>query len=123
MVLMLPVWAAIPPLSPAELKERADVIVVGRVKALDTRVVDFDDGKNKVFEVDVQVVRVEKGKIIGDLVLATCWKPLERPPGWVGHQGQNEIPPKGGFVRLYLRDAGEGAYEILEPNGWELVKI
>ena len=119
LLLMLPVWAAVPPLSSEERTEDADLIVVGLVEKIETRAVELDYGKNTVYELDVLVRKVEKGKMTGQRLLVTCWQPLERPAGWAGPQGQNEIPSQDAVIRLYLRDAGEGAYEILEPNGWE----
>lgn len=119
LLLIVPVWAAIAPLSPEDLQATADVIVVGQVEKIERRVVDLDCGKNSVYELDVLVRKVEKGKVTGDYLLATCWQPDERPEGWAGHQGQNDIPSQGSEIRLFLRDAGEGAFEILEPNGWE----
>ena len=120
LLLITPVWAALPPLSPDTQRARADVIVVGQIEKVETREVDLGEGsQNKVYELDVLVTKTEKGKVTGDHVMATCWTPLKRPTGWVGPQGQNQIPSKGAKVRLYLRDAGEGAYELLEPNGWE----
>lgn len=119
LLLIVPVWAAIPPMSPEDLQSTADVVLVATVEKVTTRSVELaPDTHNTVYEIDLKVEKVEKGKITGKAVLATCWQPEMRPQGWAGPQGQNEIPTAKARGRFYLRDAGEGAYEILEPNGW-----
>ena len=119
LLLVLPVWAALPPQSPEDLKAEADLVVTATVTDVSKRSVELEAGyTNTVYEVDLKVDKVEKGKMTGSALLVTCWTPENRPEGWVGPQGQNEIPKSKERGRFYLRDVGEGAYEILEPNGW-----
>lgn len=119
LVMILPAWAAIPPMSPEDLQSTADVVVLATVENVSHRTVEMEPAYlNTVYEIDLKVEKVEKGKITGTTLLVTCWQPEERPHGWVGPQGQNEIPTAKVKGRFFLRDVGEGAYEILEPNGW-----
>jgi len=116
------VVAAVPPLSPEELKASASNIVIGEVRNVyvteRTLRKEFTD---RLYVLEVLPKEVVKGKALssGRLIYARTWRPSSRPPGWAGPQGQNEIPERGKRVRLYLARDKEGGWDVLTPNGVE----
>jgi hypothetical protein len=128
MVLMLAgvVWAAVPPLSPEALKERATHIVVGEVRVVYSaeRAGERAGFVDRVYCIEVAPSAIEKGEGLkeGRVVYARGWRPAKRPAGWAGPQGQNVIPEAGKRVRMYLVEGKDGGMDLVEPNGVEVVK-
>jgi hypothetical protein len=123
LVVMAPVWAALPPLSPQELKKEADHILIGQVNNVTVKEVEVEGGTDRVYRLNFRVDDRKKGTLRSGLTLPIqCRQTAERPDGWAGPQGQNEIPAEGQKVRLFVRETPDGIFELLEPNGWEAIK-
>ncbi|MBX9584866.1 MAG: hypothetical protein K2X87_31565 [Gemmataceae bacterium] len=110
--------ASEPALPPERLAADADVIVVGPVKEVYSRV--EDDGRGHVtarLVFAVAVEAVEKGDAVrpGDLVYVRSYQNVRVPADWAGEGGQG-APAVGVRVRAYLRRQG-GGYDPLSPNG------
>ncbi len=110
---------AVPPLSPEALKKSADVIVVGRVvSVVEVKKNTSPEYVDAVYTITLEVTASEKGPAkVGSLIEATTFRPAERPQGWAGPQGQNEIPAKGDSIRAFLRKSAGTQFEFLLPNG------
>lgn len=120
--LALPALCALPPLSSKELKKESKHIVIGYVQSVTETVVAASDGKDTLYKLEVKIQKRLKGSLkSGSIVTIECRQTKERPDGWAGPQGQNEIPELGTFVQLFIRDTADGRLELLEPNGWEKV--
>ena len=116
--------AAIPKLSPDELKQRATHIVTGEVRA----VYSFETGErpdyaDRKFCIELIPSAIEKGENlkVGRVIYARTAKPAKRPQAWTGGQGQNKIPEPNQRVRLYFKESKDGALDLLEPNGVEIL--
>jgi len=111
---------------PPQLKAGASHIVVGT-----TRAVYSFQGKNDEWETtysvaEIAVTKVEKGQGLkdGGLVYARSWhrrwisnKP--KRPDTHGHRG---MPGRGDTVRVYLKRSADGGYDVMFPNGAEILK-
>ena len=119
-------WGAIPPLSKAELKQRATHIVVGEVKTVYTADKPLDRAgfvdRHYCFEVMPSAIEKGEGLKEGRVIYARARTPAKRPGGGTGGQGQDEIPPAGRKVRMYLQEAKDGGLDLVEPNGVEAMK-
>jgi hypothetical protein len=114
-----PVWAALPPLSPQELKSQADHILIGQVNNVTSKEVEVEGGIDRVYRLNFRVDDSIKGTLRSGLTLRIeCRQTAERPDGWAGPQGQNEIPAEDQKIRVYVRETPDGVFELLEPNGW-----
>ncbi len=124
------VLAAIPPLSDADLQQNADTIVKGAVTRIRTRQISDEPGFTDTdYYIDLQTTEVIKGNVqVGQKITVKGWQPKDRPDGWVGPQGQNEIPAAGDKVEVFCsgtidfafrRQGGgsETAHRLLDPNG------
>ena len=112
------VVASEPLLPPEILTTQADVVVVGQVKDVYSRIEDDGDGSvtaQIVFA--VAVAAVEKGDSVraGDLLYVRSSKNIRMPPDYAGQGGQGS-PAVGVRVRAYLRRDGGGYYPV-SPNG------
>lgn len=118
LALMLVARAALPPLSPEELKEQATDIVLVTVMNVQESVEDVPGGNDHVYRLNVRVDDAKKGSLRSGLTITVeCKKTGQRPPGWAGPQGQNEIPAEKARVKMYLREQ-DNRFFLLEPNGW-----
>src|SRR5688572_9556404 len=116
--------AAIPKLSPDELKQRATHIVTGEVRAVySLESGERPDYADRKFCVELTPSAVEKGEGLkeGRALYVRTWKPAKRPQAWTGSQGQNKIPEPNQRVRLYLKESKDGALDLLDPNGVEFI--
>jgi len=120
LAVVLPAWAALGPLTPEELHERADHVLLGQVNNVSCKEVEVDGGLDRVYRLNFRVDERIKGSLRSGLTLPIqCRQTAERPAGWTGRQGQNEIPAEDQKVRVFVRETPEGIYELLEPNGWQ----
>ena len=105
---------ALPPQSDDELEQQAQRVVVGEVLAVFQREVEVSDGTDLHFVAQVQP------SVKGEGPLYVHFRQTKkRPPGWSGPSGQDApLQPGKGAVRLYLRKDADGAWWLLEPNGW-----
>jgi hypothetical protein len=115
-------WAALPPRSDAELWDDSELIVSGRILNIYQATVPAPVGTNHSYVATVAIDSVEKGAgvDVGDLLYVHYWQAAQRPAGWAGPVGQNQLPAAGNDVRLYLQRRWKH-YELLEPNGWKLL--
>jgi len=118
-------FAALPPQRQEQLKENATHIITGEVGAVERNTrLRSPTMADYVYTIQITLAGVEKGEGIAakQMVKVQTWEPSLRPRGWVGPQGQNDIPRTGQQVRAYLSRTAEGAFDLLTPNGWELMK-
>lgn len=94
-----------------------------------------NDGTATHLVLKLRVDAVEKGEGIraGQVVYAACWRAGKRLPvitgsvllgttfTLVGPSGHRRIPNLGETVRLFLRLAPEGEYQVFLPNGIDLI--
>ncbi len=117
-----PAFAALPPLSPEELEDRAVLVITGEVLA--SRVLVHRKPSSSIYLVRLSVLvgSVEKGDdIIGGITTldVRCWR--MRKTKLVGPWGHSDIPADGSRFRMWLRQNEDGQWEPLEPNGIELL--
>jgi len=125
LILAWPLLAALPPLSPDDLKRDASLVVVAEVLQVFDREHRRDGtSTDRRFLLELKVKSVSKGEVkVGSLLYARAWQPGRRPEGWGGPQGQNVVPGPGDVVRLFLRRASDGGLALLSPNGVEPAKL
>lgn len=115
-------FAALPPLSPEELENNAEIIVTGEVLA--SRVLVHRKPSSSIYLVRLSILvgSVEKGKdLIGGITTldVRCWR--MRKSDLVGPSGHYDIPADGSRFRMWLRENEDGQWEPLQPNGIELL--
>jgi hypothetical protein len=106
---------ALPPQSEEDLQRGAQRVVVGEVTAVFSREVPVAQGTDTE---SVATVVPEKGA--GERLLYVHFRQAgKRPPGWTGPGGQHApLRADRKKVRLYLVTGPDGAWRLLEPNGW-----
>lgn len=110
--------AALPPQSQEELSQQSTDIVLATVMNVKSSVQEVPGGDDRLFELNIRVDDVKKGSLRPGLTLTVIARQTgQRPEGWAGPQGQNEIPAEKSRVRLYLRE-DKNQFFLLEPNGW-----
>jgi len=139
--------AAIAPLSPAQLKDKAEDIFVGKVfsvtetEAPSTRFDDKTEFKDRTYTITMGVIKVLKYKSVkvASQVKVQAWQPVGGNQsgliGFVGPQGHVPIPKKGDIVTVYTAkhesdknsdsNTKEGTlmvYVPLVPNGMVIQK-
>jgi hypothetical protein len=126
-----PLLAEVPPLKEEELREKAQLVVVGSVKGIKTREVSPQSGfVNINYTLTVSVQSVEKGQLETDdkSIVVHAWSAKKRPSGWAGPGGHYALKgdrglaylKKGSGVQLFLQRKKDGTYDILSPNGFTL---
>ncbi len=118
-ILILGVARADQPYLPnGQLEEKATHIVDGIVKG----VYACEQGKEKgviYYVLEVEVGSVVKG--VGpdklEVLYVRCWQRKEKSTDPSISNGQVRIPAERQSVRVYLKRAPDGGYDILEPNG------
>ena len=118
--------AEIPNRTPQQLREGASQIVTGKVQQIYSMEEKSGDYVFTRSVAAVSVDAVEKGVGIskGELVYVRFWRKkyvgAGRPaPGHFGHRG---IPAVGDVVRIYLKKADDGGFDVVGPNGFDVVK-
>ncbi|MEE2756960.1 MAG: hypothetical protein VYA30_09875 [Myxococcota bacterium] len=117
---------ALPPLSAADLRADAQIIVTGAVVSEFDRVVSIgqdNTASNRELILVVRVDTLEKGTglRVGQHVYIHAWEAARRPSGWVGDGGHRNLPSEGKTARFYLRQSADGRLSLLSPNGSELI--
>lgn len=126
-------WADRPNASPEKLQQASTAIVTGKVKCIYSSTERKENWETTKFVAEVTVARCEKGDIKpGGLVYARYhsrrWLGKGAiPPGFYGIHPQ---PSVGQSARLYLTtsssesldDESDGGFNIVGPNGCELLK-
>jgi hypothetical protein len=119
MMLAIPCFAALPPQSPEERAESAEIIVEAQVLGVSSKKKIVKNGYNIHYTLRLKVLDVRKGKLGPQKEIEVfCKTTGYRPKGWAGPQGQNDIPDEKIIGLFYLRHSSQG-WSLLEPNGWE----
>lgn len=132
-----PAFAALPPLSPEELKQESSYIVVGIVKSITCSEVSTNLGTNYQYTAIIAVETVEPPPppslpgmpstpppgvpLPGREIEVHYWQAGKRPAGWSGPGGQYSSLSEGHKVRLFLRQDAEKRLNLVEPNGSEII--
>jgi hypothetical protein len=124
--LALAAQAAVPPLSEPERLAQSHTVVTGRiVEITDEGLVELKrpgDGSVvavlHVYSASLEVLSVEKGEAkVGDVITVRYHQTQQGPPG---PQGQNQLLPAQGQIRVFLKSiSGSTSSELLQPNGWD----
>ena len=127
--------AAIAPLSQEQLDEQSELIVTGRVVAIESKVqkskIERALGihRDQIYSIKLEMVSLhkspplEQGKGLKELLVVEAWRPVTRIPPLPGSQGHESIPKKGNEVKMYLKwNKNQALWEPLLPNGIKLVK-
>ena len=112
------------PLTPEELKAKADNIVTGIVKKVTSEIRKNPNGggtTDRHYKITLTVATVEKGKLKpGKKIVLLAWKPHKRPLPFPGPQGHSNIPEKGKTIRVFLRGTSKkGGHKVIHPNGFQ----
>jgi hypothetical protein len=117
---------ALPPLNPKLREAAANVVFVGTVEKLDSHEVKVEHGTDTLFVGQLKITKVEKALLSGTTDKTAEFhfrRTGKRPSGWAGPQGQNGVPALHETIRIFGRYAQpSGELQLLEPNGWEIVK-
>jgi len=122
----------IPPLSKEELLAKADLVVTGKVteiKSIRQRA-DSDGFQETRHRLEIKVNKVTKGKLGEGKTALTAtgsnYKLATMAVGSAGIRSANTTDllagvQQGWELTLYLTAGKEGAYQIVSPNGFEVV--
>jgi hypothetical protein len=91
-------------MSEAELSRTAELIVSGRVAAVQSRMDERGEYVDACYTVAIEVGSIEKGAIKGHgkRIELHAWRMIRRPRGWVGSGGTLRVDLKeGDNVKVY----------------------
>ena len=127
--------AAIAPLSQKQLDEQSELIVTGRVLAIESKVqksrIERALGihRDRIYSIKLGLISLQKsppleqGKGLKELLVVEAWRPVTRIPPLPGPQGHESIPKKGDEVKMYLKwNKATVLWQPLLPNGIKVVK-
>tara|TARA_B100000530_G_C15848365_1_gene444214 strand:- start:432 stop:911 length:480 start_codon:yes stop_codon:yes gene_type:complete len=127
--------AAIAPLSQKQLDEQSELIVTGRVVAIESKVqkskIERALGihRDRIYSIKLEMVSLhksppfEKGLRLKEFLVVEAWRPVTRIPPLPGLQGHGSIPKKGDLVKMYLKwNKNKSLWEPLLPNGIKITK-
>ena len=123
--------AAKAPLGQKQLEAQAELIVTGKIVAVESRVQksrverSFGIHRDRVFTLTIKVALLSKGTglKVDQEIRVVAWQPSTRIPPRPGLQGHDSIPGKGDTVTMYLKwDKAKKVWEPLLPNGIEIKK-
>ena len=127
--------AAIAPLSQKQLDEQSELIVTGRVVAIESKVqkskIERALGihRDRIYTIKLGLISLhksiplEQGKGLKELLVVEAWRPVTRIPPLPGLQGHESIPKKGDLVKMYLKwNKNKALWEPLLPNGIQIKK-
>lgn len=127
--------AAIAPLNQKQLDEQSELIVTGRVVAIESKVqksrIERAVGihRDRIYGIKLELISLHKKPpleqdfALKGLHAIEAWRPVTRIPPLPGLQGHESIPKKGDLVKMYLKWNKNGAHwEPLLPNGIEITK-
>ena len=125
--------AEVPPRKLEDLKKTADLIVLGKVRGV--KRVRREDGQGIVtrdYLITVNVTETEKGTVTTrkNQIVTRGHTVLTRPAGNVGPSGHYttdkmqrlSVLKNGSRVRMYLTKRPDTTYDIIRPNGFELLR-
>lgn len=120
--------AALPPLAPAQLDRAATVVVVGKITEQTSRPErrsrDLEDRRVELHVRIESVEKLPKASSLSGTVVVRGWTASKRPPGWTGPGGVQRLAELkvGRRVRLFLRGSARAGYDIVEPNGLQILR-
>ena len=128
-------FAAIAPLSQKQLDEQSELIVTGRVVAVESKVqkskIERTLGihRDRIYSIKLELVNLhkipafEQGLRLKEFIVVEAWRPATRIPPLPGPQGHESIPKKGDEVKMYLKwNKATVLWQPLLPNGIKVVK-
>ena len=128
-------FAAIAPLSQKQLDEQSELIVSGRVVAVESKVqkskIERTLGihRDRIYSIKLELVNLHKippfEQDLGfkEFIVVEAWRPATRIPPLPGPQGHESIPKKGDEVKIYLKwNKTTALWQPLLPNGIKVVK-
>ena len=128
-------FAAIAPLSQKQLDEQSELIVSGRVVAVESKVqkskIERTLGihRDRIYSIKLELVNLHKippfEQDLGfkEFIVVEAWRPATRIPPLPGPQGHESIPKKGDEVKMYLKwNKATVLWQPLLPNGIKVVK-
>ena len=127
--------AAIAPLSQKQLDEQSELIVTGRVGAIESNVqkskIERALGihRDRTYTIKLGLISLHKrpslqqGLELTGFQVIEAWKPSTRIPPVPGLQGHRSIPKKGDVAKMYLKwNKNKTLWEPLLPNGIKITK-
>ena len=128
-------FAAIAPLSQKQLDEQSELIVTGRVVAVESKVqkskIERGLGlhRDRIYSIKLELVKFhkippfEQDLRFKEFIVVEAWRPATRIPPLPGPQGHESIPKKGDEVKMYLKwNKATVLWQPLLPNGIKVVK-
>ena len=128
-------FAAIAPLSQKQLDEQSELIVTGRVVAVESKVqkskIERTLGihRDRIYSIKLELVNLHKippfEQDLGfkEFIVVEAWRPATRIPPLPGPQGHESIPKKRDEVKMYLKwNKTTALWQPLLPNGIKVVK-
>ncbi len=128
-------FAAIAPLSQKQLDEQSELIVTGRVVAVESKVQKSKIERtlgihhDRIYSIKLELVNLhkipafEQGLRLEEFIVVEAWRPATRIPPLPGPQGHESIPKKGDEVKMYLKwNKATVLWQPLLPNGIKVVK-
>jgi len=120
--------AALPPLARPQLEAAASVVLVGKVDELsahdERRARDAEDRKVELHVRIESVEKLPKASALSGTVTVRAWTASKRPRGWTGPDGVRRLADVkvGQRVRLFLKGSARAGYDIVEPNGLQILR-
>ena len=128
-------FAAIAPLSQKQLDEQSELIVSGRVVAVESKVqkskIERTLGihRDRIYTIKLELVNFhkippfEQDLRLKEFIAVEAWRPATRIPPLPGPQGHESIPGKGDEVKMYLKwNKATVLWQPVLPNGIKVVK-
>lgn len=112
-------FAALAPLSPDELEQRAELVITGEVLASRVLVHRRPGVSTYLVRLGARIDSVEKGETGESAKTIEIRCRALRSTRLAGRTGHDDIPADGARFRMWLRKNGDGHWEPLEPNGIE----
>ena len=125
--------AAIAPLSQDKLKKQSELIIVGKVIGLETKVQkseieqSFGIHRDRVYNLKIEIERIHKASSdqtnLIKKIFIEAWQSIIRIPPLPTPQGHRNIPRIGDMVKLYLvRNNTKKMWVPILPNGIQIIK-
>ena len=127
--------AAKAPLSQKQLDEQSELVVTGRVVAIESKVQKskieraFGIHRDRIYTIKLGLISFHKrpslqqGLELTGFRVIEAWKPSTRIPPVPGLQGHESIPKKGDVAKMYLKwNKNKALWEPLLPNGIKITK-
>ena len=128
-------FAAIAPLSQKQLDEQSELIITGRVVAVESQVqkskIERTLGihRDRIYNIKLELINFykippfEQDFRIKEFIVVEAWRPDTRIPPLPGPQGHESILKKGDEVKMYLLwNKATVLWQPLLPNGIKVVK-